>query len=457
MMRASPSALLRQLLVALPLTLPAMTVAAQADNARPGMQNLSSVYRSALTNDPDYQAALDNFRAAAEAEPQALAALLPELQARGSYNRVRQSIDGDFFSISEIDETDIFDRSAYGATLRQPLFRFDAFLGLDRSELEVGRARLLLTDERHALMLSAAQRYFALLAAKDERELVLAEESAIRRQVEQTEGSFDAGLIAETDLKAVQAQLDRVRARKITVENRIEVVRSRLETLIGEPVNEMARFPSDPQLPDMEHEQLDAWLERAMQHNLDLLSETVRLKLAEMDTRIAQSGHYPTLDLVGSYTYFDADGGFEGAREDHDARIGVTLSVPIFQGGMTASRVRQARARASAVAHTVDGARQQARLNTREAFLNAKAARARAEALKRVVESTRSAEESAQVAFDVGSRTAADYLTAVRERFRAERDLSQARYDYILDLLRLRRAAGVMTVADLEDLNRSLR
>lgn len=425
--------------------------------ALPATADLSSVYRSALDNNVGYRSALEDFRAAAEAEPQALARLLPELQASASYNRIRQSVDGDFFGFPDVDETDVFDRTAYGVTLRQPLFRWEALLGLDRAELTVGRARLQLTAARHELMLSTAEAYFLLLSAENQRKLVRAERSAIQRRSTQAQGGFDSGLVAEADLQSVKAQLGRVRSREIAADNRIEIARSRLESLIGEPVQRIARFRGEPRLPGMEYEHVDAWLKRAEKHNTALLIQTVGLRLAELDTRIARSGHYPSLDLVGSHAFFDTDGGFEGAREDRDSRIGVVLSLPLFEGGAITSRTRQAQARARSREFDVEGARSQARLATREAFLNARAARASAEALEDAVASARAAEESTRVGFDTGSRTAADYLVSVRERFRAERDLSQARYDYLLDLLRLRKAAGVMTVADLQELNSSLR
>jgi outer membrane protein len=457
MMQTALGAAARYVLSAgLLLAIPCAAIAQPAGDANRLPHDLTTVYRSALKHDRGYQAALEAFRAAAEAEPQALARLLPELTATGSYNRVRQTIDGEFFGITDVDETDVFDRWAYGASLRQPLFRFEAFLGLDRAELTVGRARLQLTGARHELMLEAAEAYFALLSAQDERRLVHAERSAVQRQNQQVEGSYEAGLVAESDLMAVRAQLDRIRAREIAADNRIEIARSRLESLVGSRIGPLARFRDTSRMPEMEFEALQPWLEKAERHNIPLLTESVGLRLADLDTRIARSNHYPTLDLVGSHAFFDADGGFEGAREDRDSRVGVVLSIPIFEGGATVSQTRQARARARAQEHKKADARAQARLATREAFLNARAARSRAEALERAVESARSAEESTRVAFDTGSRTAADYLIAVRERFRAERDLSQARYDYILDLLRLRRAAGVMTVTDLTKLNRSL-
>lgn len=418
--------------------------------------DLRVVYRAALDNNHRYQAALDEYRATAEARPQALARLLPRLSLEGQYDRIRRSIDGNFYGVQDVERDDIYNRYAYGASLLQPIYRRELLLGLDRAELEVSRARLRLTAARHDLMVRSAEAYFGMLSAQDDLTLIRAEKAAIERQYEQTQGRFDSGLIAETDLQAVEAQRDSVLAEEIAAENTVEIAQTRLELLTGRSIERIASLPEDANLPPMENENLQSWLARADQHNLDLLAATVGLRLAELDTTIAKSARLPTLDLVGSHLYFDADDGVTGEREDEDSRIGLMLTIPLYEGGMISSRVRQAQARAESQAHTTDGARSNARLATRTAFLNARSAHSRANALVRAVDSARSAEASAQVAFEVGSRTAADYLGAVRARFSAERDLSRARYNYLLGLLRLREAAGVVTVTDLENLNRTL-
>lgn len=425
-------------------------------NADGAPNDLRVVYRAALDNNHHYQAALDEYRATAEAKPQALARLLPRLSLEGQYNRIRRSIDGNFYGVQDVEREDIYNRYAYGASLLQPIYRRELLLGLDRAELEVSRARLRLTAARHNLMVRSAEAYFGMLSAQDDLTLIRAEKAAIERQYEQTQGRFDSGLIAETDLQAVEAQRDSVLAEEIAAENTVEIAQTRLELLTGRSIERIASLPEDANLPPMENENLQSWLAKADQHNLDLLAATVGLRLAELDTTIARSARLPTLDLVGSHLYFDADDGVTGEREDEESRIGLMLTIPLYEGGMVSSRVRQAQARAESQAHTTDGARSNARLATRTAFLNARSAHSRANALVRAVDSARSAEASAQVAFEVGSRTAADYLGAVRARFSAERDLSRARYNYLLGLLRLREAAGVVTVTDLENLNRTL-
>lgn len=418
--------------------------------------DLVGAYLTARDNNPDYRAAQSEFRAAAEAEPQALSRLLPTIRAQGEVARVRQAVEGDFFGARDLDQTDYFDRYAYGAVLEQPLFSRAALLGLDRAELTVGRAQLQLTGARQNLMLRTAEAYFNLLRARNERRLVRAEKRAISRQYDEVRGRFESGFVPEADVKAVQAQLDSVLASEIDADNGIDLAATRLEFVIGMPADDIAPLIREASLPALQPDTLEPWITRAMQHNIALLTDTVSLRVAELDTQIARAAHLPTLDLFGSHVFFDADGGTSGAREDTDSRIGVRLNVPIYQGGMVASRVRAANARAEAAGETRTGAEARARLETRAAFLNTRAARSRVDALVRAVESARSAEASAQVGFEIGTRTAADYLQAVRDRFRAERDLSVARYDYLLGLLRLRRAAGIISVADLDLINSQL-
>jgi len=418
--------------------------------------SLLHYYQAALDQNANYRAALEMYRAAAEAEPQALARLLPKIGLEGAYNRIRQEIDGEFFGIAEINETDYFDKFAYGVSLQQPIYQRAALLGLDRAELAVGQARLRLTAERHELMLRTAEAYFGVLAAGYELSFTRAEKEAIARQVEQTQGRFDSGIVAETDLLAVRAQLDSVKASEIEAENALDIARTRLEFISVQRPDRIKTLNEVAQLPALDPNRVEPWLARAQRHNTDVLAETVGLNLAEVDTDIARAQRWPTLQLTGSHAYFDTDGGFEGARDDTDSRIGLSLSIPLYEGGMVRSRVTEAQARERAAAHQRDSAETQARLATRTAFLNTRAARARADALVKAVDSAQAAEASAQVAFEVGSRTAADYLAAVRERFRAQRDLARARYDYLLGLLRLRKAAGVLRMADLEEMNRVL-
>jgi len=435
-----------------------VAAAVDATSAKSGSQaeTLLAYYRSALDQNSNYRAALEDYRASAEAEPQALARLLPKLGLEGAYNRIRQKIDGEFFGVSDVDETDYFNKYAYGVSLKQPIYKRSALLGLDRAELAVGRARLQLTAERHDLMLRTAEAYFGVLAARYELNFIQAEMEAITRQVEQTQGRFESGIVAETDLLAVKAQLDSVKASEIEAENALEIARTRLEFTSGRPPARIRTLDSDIQLPPLTPDRVEPWLERAQRHNTELLAETVGLNLAELDTEIARAQRWPTVQLTGSHAYFDADGGFEGAREDTDSRIGISVSLPLYEGGMVRSQVTEAQARHRAASHQRDSAQTRARLATRTAFLNTRAARARADALVQAVDSALAAEASAQTAFEVGSRTAADYLAAVRERFRAQRDLASARYDYLLGLLRLRKAAGVLRIADLEDMNRVL-
>ncbi|MHA7835017.1 MAG: TolC family protein, partial [Algiphilus sp.] len=280
----------------------------QADDERlrtslPSKESLLDYYQAALSQNANYRAALEDYRAAAEAEPQALARLLPKIGLEGAYNRIRQEIDGEFFGITDVDETDYFDKFAYGVSLRQPIYQRSALLGLDRAELAVGQARLLLTAARHDLMLRTAEAYFGVLAAGYELSFIRAEKEAIARQVEQTEGRFDSGIVAETDLLAVKAQLDSVKASEIEAENALDIARTRLEFISGQRPNRVRTLNGEAPLPLLEPNQVEPWLKKAQRHNTDLLAETVGLTLAEVDTDIARAQRWPTLQLTGSHAF----------------------------------------------------------------------------------------------------------------------------------------------------------
>jgi outer membrane protein len=421
--------------------------------ADPNRADLVGVYLRALDHNPRYQAALADYRAILELKPQATGRLLPRLGLQAEYKVVRQAVEGDFFGFTDIDRSETFDRLAFSVALSQTVFRRDAFLGLERAEVEIGRARLLLTDARHQLMVGAAEAYFGLLAAIDNARFATAQQEAVVRQLDQTIGRFESGIVSEADLKAVQAQVDITAADEIAARNQIEIARTRLELITGTLYENIARLPDEARLPMLDPEALEPWLERAQQHNIALLAQMVGARIAELDIDIARSQHLPTLDIIGSHVYFDADGGISGARKDEDSRIGLVVNMPIFSGGITESRVRQARARGDREMLMIENERAQARFDTRSAYLDAQTAKARVDALSQAVVSARAAEDSAQVSFDVGSRTAADYLSTVRERYRAERDLSLARYNYLLSMLKLRKAAGVLTVADIDLVN----
>lgn len=429
--------------------------------------DLITVYKQAQAHSPDHRAALAEYRAAQEAGPQARGQLLPKLNASGGYSRVRQEVEGTILGLQDVEEDAYFDSSYYGVSLTQPLFDRKAFVGLEQADIKLKRSRLQLAHARNELRVKTATAYFGLLAAMDNLELARAEKKAISRQLDQTSDRFESGLTSNADVKAARAQYDRAKADVIAARNKVAVSQTKLEALTGERYEDVRALPEDAQLPPPQPNRMDPWVTQAVNNNIRLLTQTATAKLSELRIDKRRGQRWPELNLVGSYAYSDQDGGFfnqgsgasgaGGTTENTDARIGVRLTVPLYSGGLVSSRIREATERYNRAKAQQDQRRAEAIQNTRSAYLNVKKALAEINALEQAVKSAKSAEQSTRVGYDVGTSTSTEVLKAVRDRFRAKRDLAATRYDYLINSLKLKRAAGSLSNLDLKEINKRLR
>lgn len=419
--------------------------------------NLMTVVQQALNNNPGFHAAAAEYRAALEAGPLARGVMLPQLSAIGEYDRIKQAVEGDYFGIPDIDIEDTFDRKAYGMYLTQALYHRDQWIALDQADVAAAGARLKLAAAQDALQIFAAEAYFGLLAAQDSLVYARAEKDAIARQKLQSGDRFEAGLLSDADYKAVLAQYDQTVADELAAANAVEVARSQLELVTSELYQEVRPLSPSIRLPAPDPNRLETWIERAENHNNTLLAQRAAAQLAKLDADRLRAKHWPTLDIIGSRFQFDQSGGVSGAREDLDERIGVMLRVPIYSGGLTSALVRKAEETFNAASAMEQQRRAEAVQQTRASFLSMKTASLRIIALSQAVQSSIAAEEAARAGFEVGTQTSAEALAKVRDRFGAERDLALARYGYVVNLLKLKQAAGSLTRADLEKINSWLR
>lgn len=428
--------------------------------------DLLIVYRQAKAHSADYRAALAEYQAAREAGDQARAQLLPKLKAGAGYSRVRQEISGSLLGIQSIHEDDYFDSQYYGVTFTQPIFDRSAFVGLDLADLKLKRAQLKLKRAKNELRIQAAITYFGLLAAKDSLKLARAKKKAIKRQLEQTTDRFKSGLTSKAKVKAARAQYFRTKADVMAARNKVAITQTKLEALTGQHYDDVRELPEDAQLPPLKPNRMDAWVTQAVHNSVRLLIETISAHIAKLRIDQIQGKRWPDLDLVASYSYSEQNGGFfdaagsggtGGATETTDARIGVRLTMTLYNGGLISSRVSQARAEYNRARAEQNDRRAQVIQNTRSAFLNLQTALAQRTALQQAVQAAKAAKQAALVGLDVGTSTPADVLRAVQELYRAKRDLASVRYDYLVNFLKLKRVAGSLNDRDLKKINKRLR
>ena len=397
-------------------------------------ENLLEVFESALESDPEFLAAGADNRAAQEIRPQARAGLLPGASLS--------------FTTQWNDRQRLPDSRSDNLTLNveQPIWRRDRRIAVDQADSRIARADALYAAARQDLMVRVAERYFGVLEAEDELGFARATLEAFEQQLAQSRQRFEVGLIPITDVEEAKAGFDLSRAQLIAAENALDIAREALRETTGEYRETLAPLTEMP-LVTPKPEDIDEWTGIALDRNPRLLAAKHDTETARREIQRIQAGHSPTLDAVGSIGLNDS--GSSPAGETRRANVGLRLSLPLYSGGSVLSRTRESRHRYRRTLDVLERERRRAQRETRDAYLGVESGISRVRALEQAVRSNRAAAEAVEAGFQVGTRTSVDVLDAQRELFRALRDLAEARYGYVLDVLRLKRAAGALSEDDL--------
>ena len=398
-------------------------------------ENLLDVFKFALASDPEFLATGSDYRAALEIRPQALAGLLPS--ARLSFNT----------HWNERQRRRDYRSDNLVLDVEHPIYRRDRRIAVEQTDSRIARADALYAAARQDLMVRVADRYFRVLEADDELSFARATLEAFEQQLAQSRQRFEVGLIAITDVEEAKAGFDLSRAQLIAAENALDIAREALRETTGEYQERLAPL-GDMHLAMPEPADIDKWTEIALERNLRLLAARHDTETARREIERMQAGHSPTLDAVGSFGLNDSESDVAGATRR--ANIGLRLSLPLYSGGSVLSRTRESRHRYQRTLDLLERERRSAQRETRDAYLGVDSGISRVHALEQAVRSSETAAEAIEAGFQVGTRTSVDVLDAQRDRFRARRDLSEARYSYILNVLRLKRAAGILSEDDLE-------
>jgi outer membrane protein len=414
--------------------------------------NLLDIYQLAQENDPQFKAAQAAHDAALEAKPQSRALLLPTLSFNAQASRQREDIKSSSSAIFSTDTT-YATIKGYSLSLNQPLFNTEYFTQLRQADATVGQADAELSAAEQDLIIRVAQSYFDVLAALDNLEFVRAEKNADERQLEQTKQRFDVGLIAITDVHEAQAAYDLAVAQEIEAENQVSSSREALSELTGQLHKELANLTDKMELISPDPTNIDSWSNTALKQNFSLIAEEFAVKAAREEVKLQRSGHYPTIDITANHGYTDIGGGSLGARETEDDTIGVELNLPLFSGGAVNSRVRQAIQLLEQAQDNLEQQRRATLRQSRDAYKNTLAAIKRVKAFNQAVISAQSALDATEAGLEVGTRTTVDVLNSRQELFLARQNYARSRYDYLLNTLKLKQAAGILGAADLENIN----
>ena len=451
--------MLRKLSLALAVSCATNGLAWAAEAPLSTKTDLVSVYQEAVDNNADIAAARADYAARKEVVPQARAGLLPNLSAGADLNNTRTSIDQPSLTTNRSG-------TVYQATLAQPIFRADRWFQLQAAEAVNEQAALELSATEQNLILQSAESYFAVLRAQDTLASTKAEEAAFKRQLDQSNERFDVGLSDKTDVLQSQASYDTARANRIVAQRRVDDAFEALITLTNRQYNAIQGIVHTLPVLAPTPNDAKAWVDTAAQQNLNLLASNYAVSAAEETLKQRKSGHAPTLDAIAQYKKGDNDAfGLTNpstlpqpyAGDVEQRTIGLQLNIPLFSGGLTSSQVRESYSRLSQTEQRREALRRQVVESTRNLHRAVNTDVEQVQARKQSIISNQSALEATEIGYQVGTRNIVDVLDAQRQLYTSVRDYNNTRYDYILDNLRLKQAAGTLNPGDLNDLARYLK
>lgn len=430
--------------------------------------DLAQIYDMARTSDPQLAAAESAMYSAGENVVQARSALLPNISASASIGD-SNSDSSSITSIPAEDGSVSFGQADGGANtttrsyqlrLAQSIYNHSNYTRLRGARAYKSQFEASYDRANDELIVRVATAYFNALTATTNLAAVNAEETAVKRQLDQAQQRFEVGLSAITDVHEAQARSDAARAAAILAQFELDDAYEALAELTGKPVSDLRPVAEKLKLSSPEPDSSEAWVKTAEAENPLLAVRRYALEQAEQAIATAKAGHLPTISA--DYTWsdqtswgerFSNDVTFPADSDFKDHGFGVVLNVPIFEGLATQSKVRQESHNRDVA---VDQYEQELRAvvrNTRKAYRAVSAGISEVEARTQALVSAQSALDATQAGFEVGTRTIVDVLISQQVLFQAQRDYALSRHNYLLNSLRLKQAAGTITVADLQAVN----
>ena len=417
--------------------------------------DFSQALELAMLHDQDLQAAEFQYQSSVAGRGISKAALLPQIGLTVSSSRLTQETEKSSNPLIA-DGTIDFNANGYNLALTQTLYNHSIYKELQKTDLSIASATATVEAARQDLIVRLAIAYFNALGAEDNLKFATAEKESIGKQLEQSKKRFEVGLIAITDVKEAQASYDTSVAQEIDAQNILSAQFEALAVILGSYTTNIAAMMEDIPLLIPEPANMMKWTENAQENNLALKAAQYNYQAAQKQVDADQSGHYPYIDLVAQRNFYSPDGGRFSYSDSTDTTISVQLTVPIYTGGLTSSKHKQSVASKEQARSLKEKAKRQTLQQTRDAYLGVTSTIAQVKALKQALLSNQAAHEATQAGFEVGTRTAIDVLSTLREVYRAERDYARARYNYVINTLRLKQAAGTLSMNDGKGINNFL-
>lgn len=419
--------------------------------------SLLDIYELALQNDAQLKADRARYEAGLENKTLGRAGLLPDVNATARYIKDDGSFT-DNLDPQNNGDTDI-DRTSWELALTQPLFNMNAWYSYKSGVKLSERAETQFGADQQGLIVRVSEAYFNVLRTVESLEASIAEEKALSHQLEQTKQRFEVGLTAITEVHEAQAAYDSATATTLEARGQLSINYEALEVLTGKAEDQIAplsdKFPVVAPSPSNRAD----WVAFALENNYVLKVAKLSAEASHQNARAAKSLHLPTVGARLSYGESTNDGierDFSTDNNSDGGSVSINLDVPLYSGGATSATSRQAYATYTLDQELFNQTERSVIQNTRALHLSVETDVARIQARKQAIVSSQSALEATQSGYEVGTRNLVEVLLAQRNLYQARRNYSDALYDYVINTIRLREVAGMLTPADVQEIDKWL-
>ena len=420
-----------------------MTLPFLASTASAQSTDLLSLYKKAENYDADIFAAQSAYRAQEEAERIEFAGLLPSLNAQASVGHTNSN---GFFT------DDDYRTRTYALSLSQPLLNLPTWHSVSASEQDTLRAQVEYHAAQQSLILNVASAYFSVLREQENLRSDRSQEAAVKRQYEQAKEQFDVGLIAITDVHEAKASYDASQTARIRSEGNLTLTLENLARITGEFTDDLHILKADYPITMDNSATTEDWLASAQANNLNIKAAEFAYQATHATLMSQKSRHMPTLSLDASYQD-NRFSNYASGKHNEQSDLSLVLNMPLYSGGATQAGVRQLQHLLEQAKHSLTSAQRQAKIETKTELINLKTNIQTVESLQQNIVSRESALEATREGYKVGTRNIVEVLDAERNYFTALRDYANARFDFVESSLRIKRAAGTLSVKDIEALN----
>ncbi|WCM90665.1 TolC family outer membrane protein [Acidovorax sp. NCPPB 3576] len=431
------------LLRCIPLSL---AVAAALASFGAQAQSLSQLVEMARSYDAPFQAAKAQYDAAGSRAEQARAGLLPSAGLSAGANYANTEVNRPPVDLSAPSQS-------VGLTASQPLYRPANRITFEQGQRGIDIARAQLEGVAQDLIVRVSQAYFDVLAARDTLTFVQAQKAAVAEQLASAKRNFEVGTSTVTDSREAQARFDLVVAQEIAADNDLRVKQLALDQVVGRTGVAPQPLAQPVQLPEVIPADVGTWVRSAEELQPQVRQAAIALDVARLETKKAETGHLPTVDLQAGYSVSRNPKGTPTIpnvnSRTNNATVGVQLTLPLFAGFSVQNRVKETLSLEDKALADLDNARRTVAQATRAAFYGVQSGQGQVRALEAAEASSQSALEANQLGYQVGVRINIDVLNSQSQLYQTKRDLAQARYNVLLGALKLRQAAGTLSQDDL--------